>query len=163
MSRPKLIIDLRGTDGNVYMVIAKARQLVSSEQLDGFINAILDAQRPGVNKTYEDMLAIINSYVELVDSSGAYPAYGPKKATLPPLLVNLSGPFEDIYTVLDLAYKLLTHEQQAQLNSDVLPMLRRMVWKKHKEILAAIAKYVYLQDASGTYPDYPVAKEEDSE
>lgn len=78
MSKPKLIIDLQGPDGNIYMVIAKARQLVPSDQLDGFMNAILDAQRPGANKTYEDMLAIINSYVELADSSGTYPAYADK-------------------------------------------------------------------------------------
>lgn len=163
MSKPRLIIDLRGADGNVYVVIGKARQLVPSEQLDSFIIATLDAQKLGAHKTYEDMLAIINSYVELVDSSGQYPAYGPKKTKLPPLLVNLSGPFEDIYTVMDLAYKLLTPEQQIQLESEVRPMLRRRPWKKHKEILATIAKYVHLQDASGTYPDYPVAKEEDSE
>lgn len=77
-TRPRLVIDLQGTNGNIYMVIAKARQLVPSDQLDTFINATLDAQRPGANKIYEDMLAIINSHVELVDSSGTYPAYADK-------------------------------------------------------------------------------------
>lgn len=74
MSRPRLLIDLQ-QNGNIHMVIAKARQIVPSDQLDRFIIATLDAQRPGANKTYQDMLAIINSYVELVDSSGQYPEY----------------------------------------------------------------------------------------
>ena len=75
MSKPRLVIDLKGTDGNIYVVIGKARQIVPADQLDAFINAILDAQRPGANKTYEGMLAIINSYADLVDSSGTYPEY----------------------------------------------------------------------------------------
>lgn len=75
--KPGLIIDLKGTDGNIYMVTAKARQLVPSEQLNDFLNEILDAQLPGANKTYEDMLAIIDKYVNLEDSSGTYPDYAP--------------------------------------------------------------------------------------
>lgn len=76
MAKPRLEIDLQGTSGNIYMVIGKARQIVPSEQLNEFINAYLDAQRPGANKTYEDMLAIVNQYVELIDTSGLYPQYG---------------------------------------------------------------------------------------
>lgn len=75
MAKPKLAIDLQGTDGNIYMVIAKARQIVPSEQLDDFINATLDAQLPGAGKTFGDLLAIISTYVGLVDSSGLYPEY----------------------------------------------------------------------------------------
>ncbi len=75
MAKPELIIDLQATDGNIYMVIAKARQIVPSEQLDSFIIATMDAQLPGAGKTFRDLLAIINTYVDLVDSSGLYPEY----------------------------------------------------------------------------------------
>jgi hypothetical protein len=73
MAKLRLEIDLQGTD--IYMVIAKARQIVPSEQLNDFMNAYLDAQKPGANKTYEDMLALVNHYVELIDTSGLYPPY----------------------------------------------------------------------------------------
>ncbi len=78
MVRPRLEIDLQGTDGNIYVVIAKARLVVPSEQLDDFLRELLDAAMPGVHKTYEDMLAIIHKYVELSDTSGLYPQYGAK-------------------------------------------------------------------------------------
>jgi hypothetical protein len=78
MDKPLLEIDLQGTDGNIYLVIGKARQIVPSEQLNDFMNAYLDAQKPGANKTYEDMLALVNRYVELIDTSGLYPQYGGK-------------------------------------------------------------------------------------
>lgn len=77
MDKPKLVINMAGTDGNIYMVITAARKLVPSDQLNSFLVEVLDAQQPGANKTYEDLLAIINSYVDLVDSSGMYPAYTP--------------------------------------------------------------------------------------
>ena len=163
MAKPRLEIDLQGTNGNIYMVIGKARQIVPSEQLDGFINATLDAQRLGANKTYEDMLAMINQYIELIDTSGLYPAYSSKKTTPPLLIVNLGGSFSDLYIVIDLARNLLSPEQQSQFERELQPLMRFMAWKKHKEILAVIAKYVHLQDASGTYPDYPVVNEEGGE
>jgi hypothetical protein len=78
MAKPGLIIDLAGTDGNIYMVIAKARQLVPSDQLNDFLTELLDAQAPAAHKTYEDMLAIIDKYVELTDTSGLYPHYAAK-------------------------------------------------------------------------------------
>lgn len=69
---------MQGTKRNSYVVIAQARQIVPSEQLNDFINAYLDAQKSGANKTYEDMLALVNHYVELIDTSGLYPQYGGK-------------------------------------------------------------------------------------
>jgi len=75
MSKPKLVIDLRRIDSNIYIVIAQARQMVPSAQLDSFIIAILDAQRPGAGKTDEEVLAMVNQYVDLQDSSGLYPLY----------------------------------------------------------------------------------------
>jgi len=76
LSKPTITIDLR-QDGNAHMVIAKARQIVPSEHLNDFLNATLDAQKPGAHKTYEDMLAIIDQYVEIIDTSGDYPQYAP--------------------------------------------------------------------------------------
>jgi hypothetical protein len=76
MAKAKLAIDLRATERNMYLVIGKARQIVPSEQLNEFISAYLDAQQPGVNKSYEDMLALVNHYVDLTDTSGLYPQYG---------------------------------------------------------------------------------------
>lgn len=163
MGKPKLEIDLQGSDGNIYMVIAKARQIVPSKQLNDFINVYLDAQKPGANKTYEDMLVLVNQYVELIDTSGLYPAYSPKKAELPPLVVNLIGSFSDIHIVIDLARNLLSQEKQSQFERELQPLMRHFAWKKQKEILAIIAKYVHLQDASGTFPEYPVVKEEGGE
>jgi hypothetical protein len=78
MAKPRLEIDLQGTDGNIYVVIGKARQIVPSEQLDDFLRELLDAAMPGVHKTYEDMLAIIHKYVEVIDTSGLYLQYGGK-------------------------------------------------------------------------------------
>lgn len=157
MTKPRLEIDLR-TDGNAHMVIAKARQLVPSEQLDSFINATLDAQRPGTGKTYEDMLAIINQYVELVDTSGSYPAYS---VELPPLLfdLSLSDPAKNIYKILGLARELLTPEQQERFDAELQPALHPSTRKSKQAILAIAAKYVHLQDTSGTNPAYPLAKE----
>ena len=67
MAKPALVIDLQSTNGNIHMVIAKARQLVPSEQLDSFIIAILDAQR--ANKSYDELLTIIGQYVNILDTS----------------------------------------------------------------------------------------------
>lgn len=78
MAKPRLVIDLQGEDGNIYKVITKARQIVPVDLLNDFIEAILDAQLPGRKITYEGMLAIINEYVELIDSSGTYPEYADK-------------------------------------------------------------------------------------
>ena len=76
MVKPRLEIDLQGTNGNIYVVIGKARQIVPGEQLNDFLRELLDAAMPGVHTTYEDMLAIIHKYVELSDTSGLYPQYG---------------------------------------------------------------------------------------
>lgn len=163
MPKPRLEIDLHGTNGNVYLVFGAARQIVPSDQLNAFIEAMLDGTKPDAHKTYDDLLAIINQYVELVDISGDYPAYSPKKAELPPLVVNLGGSFSDIYIVIDLERNLVPEEKQSQFERELQPLTRRWAWKNHKEILAVIAKYVHLQDTSGTHPDYPVVKEESSE
>lgn len=163
MSKPRLEIDLHGTNGNIYLVFGAARQVVPSDQLNRFIEAMLDATKPDAHKTYDDLLAIINQYVELVDTSGEYALYSPQKAKLPPLVVNLGGSFSDIFIVIDLVRNLVPQEKQSQFERKLQPLTRRFAWKNHKEILALIARYVHLQDASGTYPDYPVVKEESSE
>ena len=76
--RPRLDIDLSGPDGNVFMVIGKARQQLEGEQLEQFEREINDAISLGVKK-YHDILAIVNSYMDLTDTSGMYEAYAPKE------------------------------------------------------------------------------------
>ncbi len=73
--RQTLALDLSGPDGNVFMVIGYARQLLSGEQLESYNHDVREAITPGAGKKYKDVLAIVNSYVRLVDSSGLYPEY----------------------------------------------------------------------------------------
>ncbi len=75
IERPILTLDLSGPDGNVFMVIGHARALLGGEELDKFNDEVRAAIAPGAGKKYKDVLAIINTYVRLVDSSGLYPEY----------------------------------------------------------------------------------------
>lgn len=81
----------------------------------------------------------------------------------PPLLVDLTGAFTHIYIVLGLARDLLTEEQQERFDAEVRPAIHPDTRQSTKEILAIVAKYVHLQDPSGSNPDYPLAKEEGGE
>lgn len=75
MAKPGLIMDLKAVHGNIYEVIVKVRLVVPSEQLTDFWKAVLDAQAR--HATFEDLLAVIDQYVSLEDSSGTYPDYTP--------------------------------------------------------------------------------------
>ena len=81
-SRPTLTLDLTGPDGNVYKVIVLAMQLLSRESLERFREAITEATQPTAGKRYQDILAIVNSYVRLIDRSGLYPEYGWDQAAI---------------------------------------------------------------------------------
>lgn len=101
-SRPRLEIDFDGESGNVFWVVSLAKQALiegcwdklegieSLEKGNAMVNdtatSILslehrwtEARKPGAGKNYEDILAMVNEYVELVDTSvsGRYPQYKP--------------------------------------------------------------------------------------
>ncbi len=54
--------------------------LISGEVLEKFNDEVRTAIAPGAGKKYEDILAIVNSYVRLIDSSGLYPEYSNEAA-----------------------------------------------------------------------------------
>lgn len=74
-ARPRLDIDLRGPEGNVFILFIRARAELEGEALINFNREIWDATQHGSGKTYSDILGIVNSYMELTDTSGLYPAY----------------------------------------------------------------------------------------
>ena len=71
-----LSFDAKGETGNVFSIIGNARALLEGEQREAFMDAINEATKPNAGKNYEDILAIVNEHVRLVDTSGHYPAYG---------------------------------------------------------------------------------------
>jgi hypothetical protein len=73
--RPTLKINLSGEDGNVFVVIGAARALLISQALEHFNTDIGTATLVETGTTYQDVLAIVNRYVELIDTSGLYPEY----------------------------------------------------------------------------------------
>lgn len=74
--RPKLKLNLAGEEGNVFVVIGAARSLLTGEQLLQFNTEIGNATLCGESQTtYTGVLAIVNRYVELIDTSGLYPEY----------------------------------------------------------------------------------------
>lgn len=77
---PRLDIDLSGEDGNAFAVIMMARRLLEGDPLKQFNREIWEATQVGSGKTYMDMLAIVNSYMDVTDTSGMYEAYAPKWA-----------------------------------------------------------------------------------
>ncbi|MDQ2906223.1 MAG: hypothetical protein M3Y81_22105 [Chloroflexota bacterium] len=76
--RPRLDIDLSGPDGNVFMVMGMARRTLDGDTLKAFNQAIWEATQVGSGKTYNDILALVNSYTDLLDTSNSYPQYGPE-------------------------------------------------------------------------------------
>src|SRR5436305_11582135 len=75
MDRPILTLDLSGPDGNVFVVISHARQLLAGLRLEHFNTDIGRATLIDEGTTYQDLLAIINRYVRLIDRSGLYAEY----------------------------------------------------------------------------------------
>lgn len=73
--RPRLDIDLQGPDGNVFMLFIRARAQLEGDALKAFNREVWDATQAGSGKKYGDILAIVDSYMELMDTSGLYPAY----------------------------------------------------------------------------------------
>ncbi|SRR6266568_178744 len=75
MERPVLCLDLVGSEGNVFIVIAQARALLTGQMLEHFNMDIGQAMLINVGTTYRDILAIVNKYVRLIDTSGTYSEY----------------------------------------------------------------------------------------
>jgi hypothetical protein len=75
-NRPNLTLDLLGHDGNVFVVINRTRGMLTGLTLQQFNMDIGQTTLIGEGTTYKDILAIVNKYVRLIDSSGTYPEYG---------------------------------------------------------------------------------------
>ncbi len=76
--RPRLDLDLSGPDGNVFDVVMLAREKLEGDARTKFDLAIREATQPGAGKKYDDILSIVNSHMDLTDTSGLYPQYAPK-------------------------------------------------------------------------------------
>src|SRR5712692_8395604 len=75
MERPILTLDLQGPEGNVFVVIGRARELLTGLMLEHFNTDIGQATLINVGTTYKDVLEIVNHYVRLIDKSGLYAEY----------------------------------------------------------------------------------------
>lgn len=71
--KPVLRLDLSGPSGNIFFLTGYAAQLLTGMMREHFVAEIKAAQMSGYK--YLDMLAIVNRYVTLVDTSGMYPQY----------------------------------------------------------------------------------------
>lgn len=54
----------------------KAQELLEGEDHESFMEEINAATAPGAAKVYEDILALVNKCVRLIDTLGNYPQYG---------------------------------------------------------------------------------------
>lgn len=77
MAKPSLMLDLRETEDKVFVLIGKACLVLTGLMLEHFLDDMRVALLPGAIAGYEDMLAIIDQYVSLEDTSGTYPDYTP--------------------------------------------------------------------------------------
>src|SRR2546425_5451380 len=75
MERTILTLDLSGPDGNVFVVTARTRELLTGLMLEHFNTEIGKATLINVGTTYKDILEIVNRYVLLIDKSGVYSEY----------------------------------------------------------------------------------------
>lgn len=74
--RPPLEIDLSGPDGNVFNVISIASAHLTGHALEEFNQSIWQNTEVGSGKTYQDILQVVNTYLDLTDTSNLYPQYG---------------------------------------------------------------------------------------
>ncbi len=75
MAKPSLMLDLSETEDKVFVLIGKACLLLTGLMLEHFLDDMRVALLPNAIAGYEDMLAIIDQYVSLEDTSGTYPDY----------------------------------------------------------------------------------------
>jgi hypothetical protein len=74
--KPILAFDAVGETGNVFSIISRTIGLLEGEEREQFQAEIAQATAPGAGKQYDDILAIVDSHVELLDASGTHPVYG---------------------------------------------------------------------------------------
>ncbi len=74
--RPVLSIDLAISAGNEHAVISYAWSLLAVDEKERFRQDVQAVTTPGAGMSYEDVLATVNTYVELVDVSNTHPKYG---------------------------------------------------------------------------------------
>src|SRR6266566_5406057 len=75
MDRPILTLDLSGPDGNVFVVTARTREMLTGLKLEHFNTDIGKATLIDEGTTYQDILSIVNRYVRLIDRTGLYTEY----------------------------------------------------------------------------------------
>lgn len=102
-TRPLLKINLSGEDGNVFVVISAARSLLTGQRLEHFNTDIGNATLIETGTTYKDVLAIINRYVELVDTSGLYSEYS-RPRDEQAIIVAVNRLNEQLRTIPDTVY-----------------------------------------------------------
>lgn len=76
--RPNLDVDLSTGDGHWFNLISMARQQLEGDARKEFNQVIGEAMLRGSGVTYNGLLGIINSYMDVTDTSGTYTAYAPK-------------------------------------------------------------------------------------
>jgi hypothetical protein len=76
--RPKLAIDLSSGDGHWFNLINAARQQLEGDTRKEFNQLMWEATQHGSGVTYNGLLEIINTYMDLTDTSGVFEAYAPR-------------------------------------------------------------------------------------
>ncbi len=74
--RPVLSIDLAASVGNEQAVISYAWSILADEEKERLRQDVQALSTPGAVTSSEDTLAVVNTYVELVDVSNTHPKYG---------------------------------------------------------------------------------------
>ncbi len=67
MDKPKIMFDSRGESGNIYWILGKVQLAMKKQRRYTEFNELRD--RVFESKSYEDALAIIGEYVNLVDTT----------------------------------------------------------------------------------------------
>jgi hypothetical protein len=75
--RPLLEVDLSSGDGLPFNLVSMAMNQLEGEQLAKFNMTIWLATQQGSGATYNDVLRVVDSYVDLVDTSDTFTTYGP--------------------------------------------------------------------------------------
>lgn len=74
MKKPTLVLDLSGHDGNVFIVIGKAINVLKSNGMEREAGEL--SQRYHQVHSYHEVVKIVREYVDLIDSSGQFPEEG---------------------------------------------------------------------------------------
>ena len=75
MAKPEFIVNLKGPEGNVFFLVGKVAMMLTGDMQQHFLDDMAVAMSGNAIVGYEDILAIIDQYVNLEDSSRTYPDY----------------------------------------------------------------------------------------